>query len=56
MSKMQYSSNKFSKIVKCRGPLTFDFGDLKLRDLTKLCYRTDLWRNRIKKISYDVIL
>jgi len=31
MSKMYYFSNKFSKIA-------FDFGDLKLRDLAKLCF------------------
>jgi len=34
MSKMHYFSYKRSKIV----PLTLIFGDLKLRDLAKLCY------------------
>jgi len=45
MTKMHYFSNKFSKIFKpCMGalrrqrPLIFDFGDLKLRVLAKLCF------------------
>jgi len=38
---MHYFSNKFSKIAKRWGlsalnPLTFDIGDLQLRDLAKL--------------------
>jgi len=43
---MHYFSNKFSKIAKRRSnslcpqrPLTFDIGDLKLRDLAKLCFK-----------------
>jgi len=40
MSKMLYFRNKFSKLAKCWGsppsaPLNFDYGNLKLRDLTK---------------------
>jgi len=40
MSKIHYFSNKFSKIVK-RWELSFDFGDLNLRDLVKLFFLTD---------------
>jgi len=39
MSKIRYFSNRFSKIAKLfrpQRPLTFNFGDLKLRDLPKL--------------------
>jgi len=39
MSQMHYFKNKFLKIAKRWGlpaPLTFDFSDLKLRDLSKL--------------------
>jgi len=39
--KMRYFSNKFSKIA-----LNFSFGDLKFRDLAKLCFSNWLWRNR----------
>jgi len=45
MSKIHYFGNKFSKIVKRQGlsasalpPLTFDVGDLKLRDLAKFSF------------------
>jgi len=37
-----YFSNKFLKIAKCWSLsifLTFDIGDLKLRDLAKLCFK-----------------
>jgi len=49
MSKMHYFSNKFSKIAKRwelsapRRPSTFDFGDLKLCDMAKLCFSNWLW-------------
>jgi len=36
MSKMHYFSNKFSKNAKW--PLNFDFGDLKLHNLAKMCF------------------
>jgi len=35
---MHYFSNKFSKIAKRCAPSSFDFGDLKLRDLDKLWF------------------
>jgi len=44
MSKMHYFSNKFSKVAKRWGalrlqrPSTFNIGDLKFRDLAKLCF------------------
>jgi len=38
MYKMHYLNNKFSNIAKCLLPLTFDVGDLKLRDFSKLCF------------------
>jgi len=44
MSKMHYFSNKFPKISKALGAfrpqrlLTFNTGDLKFRDLAKLCF------------------
>jgi len=62
MSKMPFIvSNNFQKspstgAFRPQRPLTFDFGDLMLRDLSKLCFSNWLWQNRIKKISYDVIL
>jgi len=36
---MNCFSNKFSKIAK--RPLTLDFGSLKLRNLSKLCFSID---------------
>jgi len=36
MSKMHYFNKKFSKIAKCC--LIFHIGDLKFRDLAKLCF------------------
>jgi len=44
MSKLRYSNNKFSKIAKRwwfsapSATFTSDLGDLKLRDLLKLCF------------------
>jgi len=61
MSKMHYFSNKFSKIAKRWGlsapsPLTFDVGDLKLRDLTKLWFfKLIMMKSNLKKISFDII-
>jgi len=51
MSKMHYFSDTFQKSSSAGGfpllaPLTFDVGDLKLRDLDKLCFSNWLWRNR----------
>jgi len=49
---MHYFSNKFSKIVK---PL--NFGDLKLRDLAKLCFfKLIITKLNLKKIRYNDIL
>jgi len=49
MSKMHCFSNKFSKIAKHWGQRdsSFDFGDLKLRELIKLRFSNWLWRSRI---------
>jgi len=52
---MHYFSNKFSKTAKRWGlsapqrPLIFNFGELKLRNLAKLCFSSWLWRNRTSK-------
>jgi len=49
---MRYFNNKYFKNAKRWGlcassaPLTSNFGDLKLRDLPKLCFSNGLWRNR----------
>jgi len=57
MSKIRYFNNKFSKIAKrwelCTHsvPLTSDFSDLKLRDLSKSVFSNELWRNRTVKNS-----
>jgi len=57
---MHYFSNKFSKTAKRWGSpsqapfLTFDFDDLKLRDLAKLwCFKLILTKSNLK-IQYDV--
>jgi len=50
---MHYFSNKFSKIAKRSADY---FSDLKLRDLTKLCFSNWLWQNWTLQISCDVIL
>jgi len=49
MSKMRYFSNKFSKIANLQRLLTFNFDDLTLRDLPKLCFSYWLWQNRTLK-------
>jgi len=53
--------SKFSKIASAGGspppaPLIFDFGHLKLRDVTNFIFSSWLWQNQTSKISYDVIL
>jgi len=59
MSKMRYFSNDFSKIAKRRGlsaplPLSFNFGDLKLRDLAKLWFfKLIMAKSNFLKVSYD---
>jgi len=62
MYKMRYFNNKFSKITNRWGlsalsaPLTFDFGDLKLRDFSKLSFfKRIMTKLSLIKISYDVI-
>jgi len=60
---MHYFSNKCLKIFKHRGHsssfsdlLTFDLGDLKLRDLAKLeFFKLIMMKSNLKIISYDVI-
>jgi len=54
---MRYFSNKFSKIANSLGalrpqrPLAFDFGDLKLRDLPKLCFfKLIMTKSNLKKL------
>jgi len=55
---MHYFSNKFSKIAKrcVRSPLIFNFGEQKLRNLTKLCFFKLMMTIEIQKSNYDVIL
>jgi len=49
--KMHYFNNKFSQ-----RPLTFDFGDLKLRVVAKFCFfKLIMTKSNFKKISYDVM-
>jgi len=57
MSKMHYFSNKISKIAKRwssppQPPLTFDDGDLKLRDLAKLWFfKLIMTKSKFKKLG-----
>jgi len=45
---MHYFSNKFSKIAK--RPLVFNFGELKLRNLAKLCFfKLTMTKSNFKK-------
>jgi len=52
---------KFQKLPSAGGSppqryLTFNIGDLKLRDLAKLCFfKLIMMKSNLKKISYDVI-
>jgi len=52
MPKMHYFSNKFSKIAKHWWfSLIFDFGDLKLRDVTKFCFfKLIMTKSNFKKL------
>jgi len=56
---MHYFSNKFTKspsALRPHYPLIFGFGDLKLRDVAKLCFfQADYDEIKLQKISYDVI-
>jgi len=56
---MSYFSNNLQKLLSTGGsppqrPLIFDFGDLKLRDLAKLCFFEQIMaKSNFEKISYD---
>jgi len=58
MSKIRYFSSKFSKIAKRwrslpQRPFTFDFGGLKLRDLTKLWFfKLIMTKSHLKKFLW----
>jgi len=60
MSKMHFY-NKFSKIAKGwalrpQHPLTFDIGDLKLRDFAKMWFfKLIMTKSNFKKISYHAV-
>jgi len=63
MPKMHSFRKNFQKLPDLGGSplpalIVFDFaGDLKLRDVAKLCFfKLNMTKSNFKKISYDVIL
>jgi len=63
VTKMHCFSNKFKKssstvwALRSKRPLTFNIGDLKLRDVAKLwIFKLIIKKSNFKKISYDIIL